>query len=230
MSASSGSNTARADLGPQGGPAPAALGSAAAEHGTSALDQAMDRYAEGDDKAFATVFAGLSPRILAFLRRLGASLEQAQDLTQETFLRMHQARGHFAQGKSVVPWAYAIARNCYISHARSRKAKMGRTSLDLDQLDVVAGPDTNAEASTIAWQMAQTVERTLRAMTAARREAFVLLRYEGLSVEAAAQILGTTEGAVKVRAFHAYEAIRAALAATQTPLPIATPTRTAKAR
>ncbi|HTU59175.1 MAG TPA: sigma factor-like helix-turn-helix DNA-binding protein, partial [Polyangiales bacterium] len=44
-----------------------------------------------------------------------------------------------------------------------------------------------------------------------RREAFVLLRYEGLSVEAAAQVLGISEGAVKLRAFHAYELLRAAL-------------------
>jgi RNA polymerase sigma-70 factor, ECF subfamily len=183
----------------------------------------MDRYAEGDDKAFSVVFSGLSPRILAFLKRLGATAELAQDLTQETFLKMHQARGHFARGKSVVPWAYAIARNCYISHARSPKTRFGRTALDVDQVDVRAGLESNAEASSIARQMAQTVERTLAAMTQARREAFVLLRYEGLSVEAAAQVLGTTEGAVKVRAFHAYESIRAALKATQTPLPL-TPT------
>jgi RNA polymerase sigma-70 factor, ECF subfamily len=193
---------------------------ASSEHGTAVLDRAMDRYADGDDKAFAVVFSGLSPRINGFLRRLGSTAELAQDLTQETFLRMHQARGHFAQGKSVVPWAYAIARNCYISHARSPKSRIGRNALDADQVEIRAGLETNAEATGIARQMAETVERTLLAMTPARREAFVLLRYEGLSVEAAAQVLGTTEGAVKVRAFHAYELIRAALKVTQTPLPL----------
>ena len=49
-------------------------------------------------------------------------------------------------------------------------------------------------------------------MTPARREAFVLLRYEGLSVAAAAQIVGISEGALKIRAFHAYEILRSALA------------------
>jgi RNA polymerase sigma-70 factor, ECF subfamily len=48
-------------------------------------------------------------------------------------------------------------------------------------------------------------------MTAARREAFVMLRYEGLSVAVAAQIAGVSQGALKIRAFHAYELIRAAL-------------------
>lgn len=194
--------------------------SVSAEPAAQELDRAMDRYAEGDDQAFAAIFAGLSGRILGFLRRLGATPELAQDLMQETFLRMHQARGHFAVGKSVVPWAYAIARNCYVSQARSPKTRLARQALDADQLEISAGHEGNAEASHIARQMAETVELTLRSLTPARREAFVLLRYEGLSVSAAAQVLGTTEGAVKVRAFHAYEAIRAALAATQTPLPL----------
>jgi RNA polymerase sigma-70 factor (ECF subfamily) len=61
------------------------------------------------------------------------------------------------------------------------------------------------------------VTRTLAAMTPARREAFVLLRYEGLSVAAAAQIVGISEGALKIRAFHAYEMLRAALAGMEKP-------------
>jgi RNA polymerase sigma-70 factor (ECF subfamily) len=63
----------------------------------------------------------------------------------------------------------------------------------------------------LAKRSAAIVERTLAAMTWARREACVLLRYEGLSVQDAAQVLGISEGAVKLRAFHAYEALRAAL-------------------
>jgi len=48
-------------------------------------------------------------------------------------------------------------------------------------------------------------------MTDARREAFVLLRFEGMSVADAAEILGASENAVKLRAFQAYQAIRAEL-------------------
>jgi RNA polymerase sigma-70 factor (ECF subfamily) len=55
------------------------------------------------------------------------------------------------------------------------------------------------------------VERTLASLPPNQREAFVLIRYEGLSVADAAAIVGATEGAVKLRAFHAYEALRAAL-------------------
>ncbi|HTV25831.1 MAG TPA: RNA polymerase sigma factor [Polyangiaceae bacterium] len=180
--------------------------------GLTAVDRAMHRYADGDDAAFGEVFASLAPRLRMFLRRLGCSVDTAEDLTQETFLRMHSARGSFARGKQVAPWAYAIARNGFISHARSGKAKLARASVDAEQIELSAGAGSSVEQETIARQSAEVVRRTLDAMTPARREAFVLLRYEGMSVAAAAQIVGISEGALKIRAFHAYELLRHALA------------------
>jgi RNA polymerase sigma-70 factor (ECF subfamily) len=171
----------------------------------------MGRYADGDERAFASVFSALAPRLEAFLRRLGGSREVAEDLMQETFLRMHQARGSFQRGRSVIPWAYAIARNCYVSQARSVQSRIARASGDVQDLQMAAGPEASGEEATLAKQTAEVVQRTLAAMTVARREAFVLLRYEGLSVSEAAQIVGVSESALKVRAFHAYELIRAAL-------------------
>jgi RNA polymerase sigma-70 factor (ECF subfamily) len=177
---------------------------------TGALDAAMERYAEGDDAAFAEVFRELAPRMRAFLQRLSGRREIADDLTQETFLRIHRARGTFAKGRAVLPWAYAIARNCYLDHYRARSRL--RVSCDSEMVhEVATGRETDAEDEVSARRSAERVEQTLAKMTPARREAFVLLRYEGLSVEAAAQVLGVSEGAVKVRAFHAYELLRQAL-------------------
>jgi RNA polymerase sigma-70 factor, ECF subfamily len=181
-----------------------------AEH-LEGADLAMHRYADGDDAAFAEVFAALASRLRTFLWRLSGSPDLADDLTQETLLRMHHARGSFARGRRVAPWAYAIARNCYISHARSAQFKLASASGELDRLELAAGPEASGEATSIARQSALVVERALASMTEARREAFILLRYEGMSVAAAAQIVGITEGALKIRAFHAYETIRAAL-------------------
>lgn len=174
-------------------------------------DLAMHRYAEGDELAFAEVFAALAPRLRTFLWRLSGSPELADDLMQETLLRMHHARGSFAEGRRVAPWAYAIARNCYISHARSAQTRLAGASGELNELELAAGPDSSGEEASIARQSARVVELALASMTAARREAFVLLRYEGMSVSAAAQIVGISEGALKIRAFHAYEIIRSAL-------------------
>ncbi|MEO8184240.1 MAG: RNA polymerase sigma factor [Deltaproteobacteria bacterium] len=181
----------------------------------STLDHAMSRYASGDDSAFALLFSELAPRLRAFLRRMTGSVPLADDLTQETFLRIHHARGAFCPGKPVAPWAFAIARNCYVSHARSARAKLDRASSGETALEMLADGRGGGEQQSMARQTALAVEQALLGMTAARREAFVLLRYEGMSVSSAAQVIGISEGAVKIRAFHAYEIIRRALAETE---------------
>ena len=180
------------------------------------LDRAMDRHAQGDEAAFRELHDGLAPRLQRFLQRLCGSAALAADLTQEAFLRMHRARASFGDGAAVVPWALAIARNAYIDHARRRATRI---------LERAAGPEEDPDAPSnqvpsmtghgeqhaLAREAADVVGATLAAMPLAHREAFLLLRYEGLSVAEAAETLGTTENAVKMRAFRAYEALRAAL-------------------
>jgi RNA polymerase sigma-70 factor, ECF subfamily len=183
--------------------------------GLSSVDQAMGRYAAGEERAFAQIFNELAPRLQGFLRRLCGSDELAHDLTQETFLRMHRARASFVPGNPVVPWAYAIARNCFVSETRSLKSRSARTSLDIDDHEIATGLESNAEEVVAVQQSAAIVERTLAKMSVTNREAFILLRFEGQSVAEAAQILGASEGAVKLRAFRAYEMLREALQATQ---------------
>jgi RNA polymerase sigma-70 factor (ECF subfamily) len=188
-----------------------ALGPAASALARTALDLAMERYADGDERAFTELFHALAPRVHAFLKRLSGSDDTASDLTQETFLRMHRARGTFARGHAVLPWAYAIARNCFTSHVRSPKYRAARGAVDVADHEVSAGTDASAEEKLAARQSAQIVGETLAGMSLINREAFVLLRFEGLSVAEAAEVIGATQSAVKVRAFRAYEALRAAL-------------------
>ncbi len=180
---------------------------------TAALDAAMGRYAEGEDAAFTLVHAGLAPRLRLFLMRLAKSRTLADDLLQETFLRIHRARASFAVGARVLPWGYAIARSVYIDHVRARAVRKESLS-DRDEplgTDAPSGPDGDGEQLSIARQTAAVVESCLATLPINQREAFILLRYEGMSVADASRILGATEGAVKLRAFHAYEALRKAL-------------------
>lgn len=172
----------------------------------------MERVADGDDAAYAELYRALAPRLLRFLQRLTGRADVAEDLTQETFLRLHRARGAY-DGGPLVPWLFAIARNVAIDHGRSARVRRTAQSTSEDGLleQQPAGANLNAESAAIARQAAEVVERELALMTPARREAFVLLRYEGMSVAEVAQIVDATESAVKLRAFHAYEQLRRAL-------------------
>ncbi len=177
----------------------------------AALNAAMDRYASGDSRAFTALHRALHPRLLAYLTRMSGSSVNASDLVQETFLRMHRARATFAAGGAVLPWAYAIARNVAVDHARAARLR------ETERLPSDPGPEmvdrggADAESAAIAAQGARVVEAVLARLPPAQRDAFILIRYEGLSVHDAAAVLGATPTAVKLRAFRAYEALRAAL-------------------
>ena len=188
----------------------AALPTARTEGAASDLDGIMERCAVGDDRAFDELYRRSAQRIRGFLVRMSGSASLADDLTQETFVRIHRARGSFASGSAALPWMFAIARNAFLDHTR-REGVRRNAKNDVARADEAA-PDTRGDEVVAAREMLDVVRATLDTMPMLQREAFVLLRFEGLSVAEAAQILGATEAAVKVRAFRAYEALRAALA------------------
>lgn len=173
----------------------------------------MSQYAQGDTAAFVTVHKGLAPRVRGFLLRLCGDHALADDLAQETFLRIHRARGTFAEDALVVPWVLAIARNTYRDRLRTltRERRIPAALTGSTDAQELSSHEGHGEQFVIAREVAEIVRATLAALPVSQREAFVLLRFEGLSVAEAAEILGASATAVKLRAFRAYEALRAGL-------------------
>jgi RNA polymerase sigma-70 factor (ECF subfamily) len=195
-------------------PSPAAASGAAGRR-SDGLDAVMDRYAQGEDRAFDELYRAAAPRVRGFLLRLSGDASLADDLTQETFVRVHRARGAFEPAAAALPWFFAIARNAFVDHKRreqTRRVVSAAMPPDEGALPEAEAPlDARGDEVVAASEMLSLVRSTLDALTPIQREAFVLVRFEGLSIAEAAQVLGATEAAVKVRAFRAYEALRAAL-------------------
>lgn len=174
------------------------------------LDAAMDRYAAGDEAAFGEIYDLLAPRLLRFLARQTRSRAAAEDLLQQTFLSMHGARASYLRGSSVLPWAFAIARRLVIDRHRRRRHVV---SLDEDDGWHDHRPSYDALPDEILQtkQAAERAEAALSRIPEANRAAFDLVKRDGLTVAEAADVLGISVGALKVRAHRAYEAIRAAV-------------------
>jgi RNA polymerase sigma-70 factor (ECF subfamily) len=176
----------------------------------AAANQAMDAYAEGDDAALGDLYNALGPRLYGFLLRRTRNVQHAEDLVQETFLNIHRARGQFARGADVVPWAFAIARRLCIDEARH-----GQRADEAHEREAL--PDVHSRDESIpddwlfAREIAEKLEAELGQLPESQRAAFELLRIEGLSHAQAAQVLGTTVSAVKLRAHRAYERLHLAL-------------------
>ena len=167
----------------------------------------MDRYASGDDAALREVYDHLAPKLLGFLVRQTGDRARAEDLVQQTFLQMHCARETYVTGADVLPWAFAIARRLAIDSHRRRKREIIDSEAALEALAGDLAPDEALRSK----QAAKVLQKTLDELPEAQRTAFELIKYDGLSLAQAAETLGTTVTAIKLRAHRTYEALRGAL-------------------
>src|SRR6478609_12082442 len=79
--------------------------------GNQVANEAMDRYADGDASAFPILYDAIAARIEGLVRRRTRDPSRIDDIVQQTFERIHRARGTFVRGSDVLSWAFKIARN-----------------------------------------------------------------------------------------------------------------------
>ena len=175
---------------------------------TRAANAAMERYANGDDPAFSALYDALAPRLLHYLLRQIKDRSRAEDLLQQTMLQIHCARGRFIPGADVIPWAFAIARRLTIDSFRRRKHEAVG---DDERAAAAPAPGPGADEVLHTKRLVLELEREIARLPEAHRVAFELVKADGLSLREAAQVLGTTVTAIKLRAHRAYVALRAAL-------------------
>jgi RNA polymerase sigma-70 factor (ECF subfamily) len=189
------------------------------------LERAMDRFAAGDDAALGEVYDLAAPAVYSFLKGLCRDPQRAEDLTQETFLRIHRARGLFRPGSPVLPWAYTIARRLFLDDVRARRAERvvaasrgapgtvdgSAPSSEAARALETAAAGPSAEELFADQELSRALDEALAQLPEAQASAFRLLKGEGLSIAEVAGIMGTTRGAVKLRAHRAYLTLRGLL-------------------
>jgi RNA polymerase sigma-70 factor (ECF subfamily) len=190
------------------------VGSDEREDARCALMDAMDRHADGDPAAFQEVYDLLGGRLRAFFLRQTRDRGRAEDLVQQTLLQMHCARHSYVRGSDVVPWAFAIGRRLLIDSLRRRKKEVLFDTAEQAAAAIASRPSRDSIPDEVAStrQMAARVQAALERLPEHQRIAYVLVREDGLSVAEAADVLGITVTAVKLRAHRVYEALRKVLA------------------
>jgi RNA polymerase sigma-70 factor (ECF subfamily) len=160
----------------------------------------MARAQDGDRDAYRALLEDVRPLVLGWLRRwLGDDAELA-DVYQDTLVQLHRARHTYETSRPFEPWLFALARHCAADHGRRLKRRTREVLVEnVPEIAVAGDPARPALAE------------ALRALPRQQREAFTMLKLEGLSVGAAAARAGTTPGALKVRAHRAYKALKAFL-------------------
>jgi RNA polymerase sigma-70 factor (ECF subfamily) len=168
------------------------------------LEALMAGYQNGDGKAATALIERLSPPLHRFFLAQTISSRHADDLLQETWLRLHQVRHTYRPGEPVLPWLYAIARHIRVDHFRRTLRREAREQT-VEELPAVAdaGPPTGGVAD---------VEAALKKLPESQREVIVMLKVSGMSLEEVARATRSSVGSVKQKAHRAYEKLRSLLA------------------
>jgi RNA polymerase sigma-70 factor, ECF subfamily len=165
------------------------------------LDRWMERYQQADSDAPAALVGALSPALLRFFKTQAATREQADDLLQQTWLRIHRVRHTYRPGEPVLPWIYAIARRVRVDGYRRTR----RITLHEIAMDVLPENPEQVEARR---NPGPTFDTLVAALPEAQREVVTMLKVGGLTLEEVARATSSTVGAVKQRAHRAYERLR----------------------
>lgn len=174
----------------------------------------MAKYCDGDANAFRELYAAVSPKLYGYLVKLTRQRSLADDVLQQTFLKVHRSRHAYIRGADPVPWIFAIAHRTFIDEARKTKRSVVGPRDDGELPDIKAGIDGVSDDRRDGAADGELVKAALDALAALpeqQRQAVVLTKLEGKSVAEAAEIAGTTVGAMKVRAHRGYEVLRKTL-------------------
>jgi RNA polymerase sigma-70 factor (ECF subfamily) len=128
--------------------------------------------------------------------------DDAEDLLQECWIKIHRSRHTYRESEPVMPWVYAIARHTRLDAYRKRRRLGSREVLMASVPEVLhqAAPEAPSERDEFDHLIANLPE--------AQRETLVMLKVSGMSLEEVARATSSTVGAVKQRAHRAYETLR----------------------
>jgi RNA polymerase sigma-70 factor, ECF subfamily len=167
----------------------------------------LRRAQRGDDAAFRTLVETYSPPVFNYILRLTGDRCNAEDLTQDVFLRVYQALPGFSSRSTFTTWLFQVTKNRVLDEFRARERRP-RAVVNLDDvptLSVVDRPVEEGEAIDGVW-------RAVRALNPDLKMALLLRDIVGLSYSEIADSLEITLSTVKWRIYKAREEVQLAVA------------------
>ena len=182
---------------------------------SDARDRAdMERLMAGHDAALNDLMERHATPVFHFLCRMVGNEDDANDLAQETFVRVFKSRGSFRTSEKFSTWLYTIAANLARNHFRWR-SRHPAVSLDIESGeseqtfgDTLPANDPAPNEQTAAAERAAAVRVAVAELPEDLRVAIVLCEWEERTVSKAAAILGATPKAVESRLYRARRMLR----------------------
>jgi len=168
----------------------------------------IDAHCQGSKTAFAELVRRYGEGLFGYLIRMSGNRDQAEDLVQETFKRVHE-KAHTFRGTQLKSWLFTIATRVAIDSLRKRK-HLRLVSLNqqadcsdeaCEQLETLAVADNSCEPSqeVVLNEQKEQVRQAIESLPARQRATLVLAYYQELSYREVAEVLGCSVGTVKAQ-------------------------------
>ncbi|MBX3208171.1 MAG: RNA polymerase sigma factor [Labilithrix sp.] len=182
-----------------GPPATMTLGTAATRPDDLDERGLVDGLRRGDLASFDRAYAAYRGRIFSFLLRLSGRRDTAEDLAQETWMKLANAAPGLREDTRLGPFLFTIARNAFLSYRRWAMLDLSRlVTMGLDTL-VAISPDPTPDEEHERARAIALLERALQALSVGSREVLLLVGVEGLEHDEVAAILGVSPEAMRQR-------------------------------
>src|SRR5689334_2685713 len=173
-------------------------------------DRALVRAAQrGDEQAFRSLVERYHRRVVQLALGMVKDPDDAMDIAQETFVRVHRYLPSFKGDSSFFTWTYRIAMNLCLD-AQRKKSRVTRVdSEEGDEAEIEAAMDPPSHAlagpqrAALNEELKAKLEEALAGLSENHRSILLLRELEGLSYEELAKVLGIRKGTVMSRLFHA---------------------------
>lgn len=163
-------------------------------------ERLLERYVNGDGEAFETLVGLYEERLFIFIARMTGDNHLAEDVFQQTFIKVAQKAELFDGRASFSTWLYRIARNAALDELRKRRRE--HTLSDADAAGMASVADANAVSpldKLTRDELAERVRSALTRLPEAQREAFLLKEEAELTFEEIGQVLGCGRETAKSR-------------------------------
>jgi RNA polymerase sigma-70 factor, ECF subfamily len=173
------------------------------------MGQPLPKLESAPEAAFGVHYA----RILRYVRSVVRDAAEAEDLTQETFLRAYRARNSLRDRDAMLPWLYSVATHVCLDRLRQR-TRHAQARSDVDP-EGVSQPDPDPSAGQLVEQaeMSECVEAYVSELSDAYRAVLLMHDVKGLTAREIGDLLGDSTGSVKIRLHRARKQLQAALEA-----------------
>jgi len=155
----------------------------------------MKEMRKGDADMLSPLMRKYEKPLFAFIYRILGSRREAEDLFQETFMRIYQKRSTYKEDMPFHPWMYKICLNLCRDHQRERMRKPEKLFFDEQEPERIADPKARMTRNLIVYR----VKTAIRNLPEKLRFVFLLHNYQGLSYQEIAETLAIPVGTVKSR-------------------------------